>query len=590
MIYKDIKIKNKINSINQIIEDTSNYERFFKVEQDDVVVDIGAHVGFFSKNHINKASKIYCVEPDPLFFEELIKTKSEKIKYINAGIVDSSDDTIYIESNGNANSVNTESIGTKVNGITFREFIIENNLKNIDFLKVDCEGGEYSIFNKQNIKWIKQNVNKIAAEFHIHTQEHKILLHHVLYLFDQYKFAYIITDINGNEISKNLLLEKINYYKEVIFYIKPSGSSITLPKINYNYINGCFVELLGGSGVFNVKFIDSDTNIILYQTDILPGHYAKCSFEYFVPYKILVSQNDEIIYNIPFSYSNLKVFISIESKSLGDTLAWIPFADEFRKKHDCKVVVSTFMNDLFKTTYSDLEFAEPGQRVQGVIAQYNIGWFYNEDENINRFKNPVDPKKHPLQSTACDILGLNYKPIKPKLELPKVEKTKKVTLGIHSTAQAKYWNNPNGWEDVCNFVKELQYEPVIVSKEGDGFMGNSYPSGVKTMEPGSINKVIEELCSSVLFVGVGSGLSWLAWACNIPVILISGFSEKYTEMPDCIRIEAQDGKCSGCFNRFKLNPSNWNWCPEHENTDRQFECTKTIDSFNVIKKIQEILK
>lgn len=588
MIYKDIKIRNQINSINQIIEDTSNYERFFKVEKNDIIVDIGAHAGYFSKNHINKASKIYCIEPDPLFFEELIKIKSEKIKHINAAIVDNSDDTVYIESNGNANSINTDNRGIQVPGFTFRDFIDEYDIKKIDFLKIDCEGGEYSIFNKQNIKWIKTNVNKIAAEFHIHSEEHKILLNHVLYLFDYHKFAYIITDINGNEISKNTLIEKINYYKEVIFYIKPSGHSITLPKVNYNYINGCFVELLGGSGVFNVKFIDSDTNIILYETDILPGHYAKCNFEYFVPYKILVSQNNEIIYNIPFSYSNLKVFISLESKSLGDTLAWFPYVDEFRKKHNCKVAVSTFMNDLFRSTYDHLEFVDPGQRIDGIIAQYNIGWFYN-DNQINRFKNPVDPKKYPLQNTASDILGLNYKPLKPKLDLPKVNKSKKVTLGIHSTAQAKYWNNPGGWIDVCTFINGIGYEPVIVSKEPNGYMGNYYPEGVRQMEPGAIYKVMQELCSSELFIGVGSGLTWLAWACNTPVILISGFSEPYTEMPDVVRITTTEGKCSGCFNKFKLDPSNWNWCPEHENTERQFECTKSIDSFNVIKKIQEIL-
>jgi FkbM family methyltransferase len=30
--------------------------------------------------------------------------------------------------------------------LSFKEFIDENNIKHIDFLKIDCEGGEYSVF------------------------------------------------------------------------------------------------------------------------------------------------------------------------------------------------------------------------------------------------------------------------------------------------------------------------------------------------------------------------------------------------------------------------------------------------------------
>ncbi len=41
-----------------------------------------------------------------------------------------------------------------------------------------------------------------------------------------------------------------------------------------------------------------------------------------------------------------KVFISIESKALGDTIAWVPYALEFQKKHGCKVIL-----DMIEKTY-----------------------------------------------------------------------------------------------------------------------------------------------------------------------------------------------------------------------------------------------
>ena len=54
---------------------------------------------------------------------------------------------------------------------------------------------------------------------------------------------------------------------------------------------------------------------------------------------------------------------------------------------------------------------------------------------------------------ASDILGLDYVELKPKLKKLGKKKQKRVCIAIHSTAQAKYWNNPNGWQDVVDFLK-----------------------------------------------------------------------------------------------------------------------------------------
>lgn len=100
--------------------------------------------------------------------------------------------------------------------------------------------------------------------------------------------------------------------------------------------------------------------------------------------------------------------------------------------------------------------------------------------------------------------------------------------------------------------------------------------------------IIEILTESDVFIGVGNGLSWLAWACGTPVVLISGFSEAFTEMKDCIRISAPSNVCRGCFNKYTLNKEDWHWCPVHKGTDRQYECSKTINSEVVIQKLMEI--
>ena len=44
--------------------------------------------------------------------------------------------------------------------------------------------------------------------------------------------------------------------------------------------------------------------------------------------------------------------------------------------------------------------------------------------------------------------------------------------------------------------------------------------------------------------------------------------------------------CNGCYNRFRLDAGDWNWCPDQKGTDRQFECTKSITGKMVIDAIK----
>ena len=59
---------------------------------------------------------------------------------------------------------------------------------------------------------------------------------------------------------------------------------------------------------------------------------------------------------------------------------------------------------------------------------YSLGLFYNEDGSINVFRNPKDPKSVTMQQMATDILGLEYKEIKPRLKKTSPKKEKLITL------------------------------------------------------------------------------------------------------------------------------------------------------------------
>jgi len=425
-------------------------------------------------------------------------------------------------------------------------------------------------------------------------------------MFDKY-----ITPIESNDYNdiKNTLLELLNsnetykinnerdfkkelldFYKEVINVTKTINNPITKSyKINNHFVVNPFIEITGeDDSNFEITFFDEHENII-YNNNIKINSWVKVNRQYYTKWKTEIKENGNVIYSNVLNLENKRVYISFGSKSLGDTLAWIPYCEEFRKKHNCELIVSTFMNSLFKNEYPNIEFVEPGETVYNIIAQYQLGWYYNENGEFDFNKHPFDFKRQPLQKTATDILGLEYKEIRPKLKLPNVSKKKKIGIGFHSTAQAKYWNNPDGWQSVIDHLDALGYECMIYSKEGDGYMNNFYPKGVTLFKGGNLQEVINDLVSCEFFIGLGSGLSWLAWACKLPVILISGFSEKFAETKlDTYRVINED-VCHGCFNNDRLNAGDWNWCPLHKGTDRQFECSKKITSDMVIKEINKIM-
>ena len=364
-------------------------------------------------------------------------------------------------------------------------------------------------------------------------------------------------------------------------------------KVKLHFVRGPFVEITGNKKAdYKVDFLDNKTGKVLFSSNIGSNCWTKCNIEYFVEWKVNIYEDGKLWYEHLYNAKGKRVYISLDSRALGDTLAWFPYMDEFRKKHECDVITSTFMNEMFVEQYPNLEFVKPGINVDNLYSMYSIGLFYNDDDSINLLKNPIDPKNVTLQKMASDILGLDYIEVKPKLKERNIKSDdtlKQICIGVFGTAQSKFWNNPTGWQDVVDWLKDKGYIVKLVSKEGDDYMGNQLPNGIVKHPNGPLELVMDEMLKSKAFIGIGSGLSWLSWGLDVPTVLISGFSYDWAEMQDCIRIAAPTGKCEGCFNRLRLDAGDWNWCPDHKGTERQFECTKTITSEMVIKELEKFL-
>ena len=107
----------------------------------------------------------------------------------------------------------------------------------------------------------------------------------------------------------------------------------------------------------------------------------------------------------------------------------------------------------------------------------------------------------------------------------------------------------------------------------------------------NIKQTIKTIKKAELFIGISSGLSWLAWAVGVPVILISGITPPEFEFnSNCQRL-FNSGVCNSCFCNpsFEFDKGDWMYCPLHKGTERQFECSKSITPEMVMESVKNVL-
>ena len=367
-------------------------------------------------------------------------------------------------------------------------------------------------------------------------------------------------------------------------YIKSFGDEVpTSVKITWHHVNGFYLSLNSDTeDEYDVEIYDGMENL-LYSTKLKNNMFCSLNRQYFngITYKILL--DGKVIKEESITFKDKKVFISFDSASLGDTISWVVYCEEFRKKHQCEVVISTFYNFLFEENYPNLKFVTPGSVVNNIHGMFLIGWFYDYS------KEPEYPAGIPLQKTATNILGLPYKEMKTNVYFqPKNRLFDEpyICIATNSTAGCKEWNNPNGWEDLSSYLIDLGYRVVNISKDGHKI------NGVTKLKDQSLENTMNTIYHSEFVIGLSSGLSWLSWGLGKHVVMISNFTEPDHEFTEnCTRI-INSSVCNGCWNNpmFKFDKGDWNWCPEHKGTERQFECHKSITPEMVINQIKHLLK
>lgn len=346
--------------------------------------------------------------------------------------------------------------------------------------------------------------------------------------------------------------------------------------VSCHFMGGPFVQINGqGTEEYDVNFGNPIDGERYYGLKMKPGMWARPDKKFYRDWSVDVMLKGAPIYHHTLNLENQNVIISLGSKALGDTIAWMPYIEQFRVKHNCHVHCSTWWNHIMD--YPEINFIKPGDSVENVYATYDVGCF---DDQLDR--NPVNWRQTPLQKVAADILGLDYEPLRAKLLYTHHLKGKRpyMCFSEFSTMQNKFWNHKGGWQKVIDHCVKLGYNCVSISTEATGLKNVIRHNG----QP--IEDTLADISGASFYVGLNHGPVWLAYALGIPAIMITGVSEEWNDFPNPYRVSVDTG-CTPCFNDISVPIGrNWEWC----HSGKDFICTRNITDELVIAMLTQLLE
>ncbi|HLZ82312.1 MAG TPA: autotransporter strand-loop-strand O-heptosyltransferase [Caulobacteraceae bacterium] len=351
---------------------------------------------------------------------------------------------------------------------------------------------------------------------------------------------------------------------------------------------------------WKVRLRDLDTGNVLFESENR-GAFVASSKRFYVRFRLEVYEGETAVFEHDYSAKDREVLIQFPVGTLGDILAWFPYAEKFRVAHGCRLTcaLSGLIIPLIKDAYPQIAFVTHEEMVEQklterVYATYSMGLFFDDKDNIWQ---PTDFRHVGLHRTAGYILGVDPAETPPRIVL--VDDSRPIAepyvcIAVQSSSGCKMWNNPTGWHEVVAHIKARGYRVICIDQKpvhGSGLLYTHIPHGAED-ETGDrpLAERARWLKHAATFVGLSSGLAWLAWAAGTPVVLISGFTHPTNEFTTPYRVINWHA-CNSCWNdpKERFQHTDFMWCPRHQNTPRHFECTKLITGAHVKAQIDRAL-
>ena len=165
--------------LNEIFYENIYNNDFVCVEKDDVVVDIGFNCGLFAIDALKyEPNVVYGYEPNKKLVDDFNRWDIKKVIVNNSAVSNEKGTAPFYENKFAGKSSMYSDVNSDTTLRTYDVSVLEFNelFQNItiDYLKVDCEGGEYAIFESMSNEYLSNNIRKIALEFHHNINDEKV--------------------------------------------------------------------------------------------------------------------------------------------------------------------------------------------------------------------------------------------------------------------------------------------------------------------------------------------------------------------------------------------------------------------------------
>ena len=389
-------------------------------------------------------------------------------------------------------------------------------------------------------------------------------------------------------LPKDILAKILAYFHSNKLTNSPIIGQINIPGVLMDFNFGLRLQIPDDNS-YHVKVRDYFNDVILFDEEITNTTLISAE-KFFVHWHVTISKDGKVLFDYKFNPRGQRVHF-IFHQALGDNITLFPYMDAFQKAYGCKIscTVPTYLQELVKTYYPHIEQTET--LPYDTYATYYMAACINVPIGAH-----WDSRAVPLVDVGHTILS-DAQIVKPKKVVFKPTKPRQimepyVCIAVQASTTAKSWLYPGGWDIVVNYLKQRGYRVLCIDRdrECDNY-GNivKMPEGAEDFT-GNIPLMerVNMLAYADFFIGVGSGLSWIAWSLNIPVVMISGISEIWAEFENPYRI-INNMVCHGCFNDLRVDLAECYNCKRYENTDRKFECSKKIPPQRVLQTLDRLI-
>jgi len=339
-------------------------------------------------------------------------------------------------------------------------------------------------------------------------------------------------------------------------------------------------------GNWHVRISDGESEFIFLDQDV-SGAVLISMEKFYIAWHIEVYRDEACVFVHDFDVREQPVHFVASNLPLGAGLFLLNAMREFVREYGCRATCSVpgQFQPLVEQYYPELSIRQD-------IPEEVYAVFYPGTYQEDPFLIPDSARALPWQYVGRTELHLDRTPEAVRFHAsgPRRIAEPYVCIGAQASSVYKCWHYPHGWELITAYLQELGYRVICIDRdpvvEANGYTvqipkGAEDDTGAKPLQ-----ERIDLLAYADFFIGMGSGLAWLAHAAGCPVVLISGHNQPWTEFDTPYRIY-NPLVCHGCYNDLRVQ-----WyegiCPYHRGTAREMECTKSISPVQVMRAIERL--